>query len=162
MVQKSLAPDPPSHPSLMFQQDAHVVSPSNATHLLSLLQQRNHHSFDGRSSPDTAAADALCCSCRSITFHIYDPTSSPDILHLLRPSSNPTTEALDTTLLALSWDVTLGPSLCHSSEKSLMCIMHMPPEVSLVRLKLFSQHFSSPYNLTPARAQVLILHPNPM
>jgi hypothetical protein len=68
------------------------------------------HSFDGRSSPDTAA-DTLRCSCRSITFHIYDPTSSPDILHLHPPFSNPTTEALDTTLLALSRDTTLAPSL---------------------------------------------------
>ena len=96
----------------LFLQDAHVVSPSYATHLLSLLlQRRDRHSSDGRSSPDTAAADPRRCSCRSITFHIYDPTSSPDILHLHRPSSNPTTEALDTTLLALSRDVSLAPSL---------------------------------------------------
>lgn len=99
----------------LFLQDAHVVSPSYATYLLSLLQRRDRlpsHSSDGRSSSsDTAAADTLRCSCRSITFHIYDPTSSPDILHLHCPYSNPTTEALDTTLLALSRDTTLAPSL---------------------------------------------------
>lgn len=100
----------------LFLQDAHVVSPSYATHLLSLLRQHDRlpsHSFDCRSSsPDTAAdANTLPCSCRSITFHIYDPTTSPEILHLHRPSSNPTTEALDTTLLALSRDTTLAPSL---------------------------------------------------
>ena len=97
----------------LFLQDAHVVSPSYATHLLSLLRQRRDrlpiHSFDGRSSPDPTA-DTLRCSCRSITFHIYDPTSSPNIVHLRSPS-NPTTEALDTTLLALSRDTTLAPSL---------------------------------------------------
>ncbi|KAN0115587.1 hypothetical protein V8E52_006706 [Russula decolorans] len=99
--------------SRLFLQDAHLVSPSYATHLLSLLQRRDRlagHNFDARSSLDTAA-DAPRCSCRSITFHIYDPTSSPDILHLHRPSSNPTIKALDTTLLALSRDTTLAPSL---------------------------------------------------
>jgi hypothetical protein len=103
----------------LFLQDAHVVSPSYATHLLSLLQRRDRlasHSLDaGRSSSPNTVADAdantLRCSCRSITFHIYDPTTSPDILHLHRPSTNPTTEALDTTLLALSRDTTLAPSL---------------------------------------------------
>jgi hypothetical protein len=94
----------------LFLQDAHVVSPSYATHLLSLLRRRDHIS----SSHDTAADDntPAHCSCRSITFHIYDPTTtSPGILHLHRPSSNPTTDALDTTLLALSRDATLAPSL---------------------------------------------------
>jgi len=97
----------------LFLHDAHVVSPTYATHLLSLLQQRDRlpsHNSDGRSSPGTSA-DALRCCCRSITFHIYDPTSSPDILHLHPPSSDPTTKALDTTLLALSRDTTLAPSL---------------------------------------------------
>jgi hypothetical protein len=103
--------------SRLFIQDAHVVSPSYATHLLSLLQRRDRllgHNFDRYSSPDTdtdTGADALRCSCRSITFHIYDPTSSPDILHLHRPSLNPTIKALDSTLLALSRDATLAPSL---------------------------------------------------
>jgi hypothetical protein len=101
--------------SHLFLRDAHVISPSYATHLLSFLQRLDRlqgHSFDGRSSPD-AAAGTLRCSCRSITFHIYDPTSSPDILHLHHPqaSSNPTIKALDTTLLALSRDTTLAPSL---------------------------------------------------
>lgn len=108
--------------SPLFLQDAHVVSPSYATHLLSLLRRRDrlpNHSFDLdsrlSSSPDTVTTTAidtsLRCSCRSITFHIYDPTSSPDILHLHRPSPNPTTDALDTMLLALSRDTTLAPSL---------------------------------------------------
>jgi hypothetical protein len=101
--------------SHLFLRDAHIVSPPYATHLLSLLQRRDRlplpsHSFDGRSSPDTAA-HALRCSCRSITFHIYDPSSSPDVLQLHCPFSNPTTKALDTTLLALSRDTTLAPSL---------------------------------------------------
>ena len=69
----------------VFLWDAHVVSPSYATHLLSLLQRLGRdrlptrsRSFEGRSSPVTAA-DALRCSCWSITFHIYDQTSTPDI-----------------------------------------------------------------------------------
>ena len=99
--------------SRLFLQDAHVVSPSYATHLLSLLKQRDRfssHSLGGCSPSDTCA-DTLRCSCQSITFHIYDPTSSPDILQLHPPLSNPTTKALDTTLLALSRDTTLAPSL---------------------------------------------------
>ena len=42
----------------LFLQDAHVVSPSYATHLLALLQRRDRlpsNSFDHRSSSDTDA-----------------------------------------------------------------------------------------------------------
>jgi hypothetical protein len=41
-----------------------------------------------------------------------------------------------------------------SSEKSLTCIYL--PEVSRLQLQLFSQHFSTAYNLIPARTRVLI------
>ena len=101
--------------SRLFIQDAHVVSPSYATHLLSLLQrcdQLPSYILDGRSSPDAdAATDTPRCSCRSITFHIYNPASSPDILHLHHPSSNPMTNALERILLALSRDAMLAPAL---------------------------------------------------
>jgi hypothetical protein len=133
--------------SCLFLQDAHVISLSYATHLLSLLQRRDRlpsHSFDGRSSSDTAA-DGLRCSCRSITFHIYDPTSSPDILHLHRPYPNPTIKALDTTLLALSRDTTLAPSLCRialhytgwsfTHELEYARLAHLPQHVRTLELR---------------------------
>jgi hypothetical protein len=135
--------------SRLFLQDAHVVSPSYATHLLALLQRRDRLpscSFDGRSSPDTAAdADALRSSCRSITFHIYDPASSPDILHLHRTCSNPTIKALDTTLLTLSRDTMLAPSLrrialhytgwSFTHELKYARLAHLPQHVRILELR---------------------------
>lgn len=140
--------------SRLFLQDAHVVSPSYATHLLSLLQRDRltSHSFDGRSSPDIAA-DSLRCSCRSITFYIYDPTSPPGVIHLHCPSSNPTIKALDTTLLALSRDTTLAPSLrrialhytgwSFTHELEYARLAHLPQHVRTLELR-----FSTPAALS--------------
>ncbi len=135
--------------SRLFLQDAHIVSPAYTTHLLSLLQRCDRlpsHNFVGTSSPDSSAtSDTLRGSCRSITFHIYDPSSSPDLLHLQRPSSNPTTKALDTTLRALSRDTTLAPSLrcialhytgwsfTHELEHARLA--HLPPHVRTLELR---------------------------
>ena len=139
--------------SRIFLQDAHVVSPAYATHLLSLLQRlrdrlpSRSRSVESHSSPADANVDDLrggsCC--RSITFHIYGPTSSSDLLHLQLPSSNPTTKALDTTLLALSRDALLAPSLrrialhytgwsfTHELEHARLA--HLPPHVRAIELR---------------------------
>ena len=89
--------------SRLFLQDAHVFSSVYATHLLSLLQRRcdrlPNHSIrvesPSKSFTDAPANNTLHCNCwRSITFHIYgDPSSSsPNLLHLHPPSSNPMTK----------------------------------------------------------------------
>lgn len=149
--------------SRLFLQDAHLVCPSYATHLLSLLQRCNRHpsnNFDGRSSPDTAS-DTPRCSCRSITFHIYVPTTSPDILYLHYPSSNPTTKALDTTPLALSRDTTLAPSLRHTvlyytgwsftHELEYARLAHLPQYVRTLELR-FATSTPAPFSWSLRRS----------
>ncbi|KAF8475312.1 hypothetical protein DFH94DRAFT_119602 [Russula ochroleuca] len=141
--------------SRLFLQDAHVVRPAYAVHLLSLLQRRRDRlpsrSVEGPLSTDAPAdvdVDDLRggnSSCRSITFHIYDPTSPPDLLHLHLPSPNPTTRALDTTLLALSRDALLAPSLrrialhytgwSFTHELLQARLAHIPPHVRNIELR---------------------------
>ncbi|KAH9962638.1 hypothetical protein BC827DRAFT_1197157 [Russula dissimulans] len=153
----------------LFLQDAHVVSPAYATHFLSLLQQQR----EGPANPDPNADGPLssvdtphssstsCCCCRSITFHIYDPTSPPDHLHLNIPSSNPTTHALETTLRALSRDASLAPALrrlalhyaancSFTHELSHARFAHLPPHVRTLELRfatpaLFASHLRQIY-----------------
>jgi hypothetical protein len=145
--------------SRLFLQDAHVVSPAYATHFLSLLLQRRDRPADsdpnanGPSSTVDPRHSNSCC-CRSITFHIYDPTSSPDLLHLNIPSSNPTTHALETTLRALSRDASLAPALRHialyytnssfTHELSHARLAHLPPPVRALEL-----HFATPALFSP-------------
>jgi hypothetical protein len=108
----------------VFLRDAHIISPAYAAHFLSLLQQQqlqHHHGCNNNntsSSPldppslsdsESSSASALC---RSITFHIYDPSASPSLGFLQQStSSNPTTNALETTLRALTRDALLAPTL---------------------------------------------------
>ncbi|KAH9995103.1 hypothetical protein BJV77DRAFT_1066464 [Russula vinacea] len=136
--------------------DAHVVSPAYAAHLLMLLRRRRDrlpscgrgrgHSVEGPSSPLANVDDPRsCCCCQSITFHIYGPTSSPDLLHLQLPSPSPTTKALDTTLLALSRDLSLAPSLrrialhytgwSFTHELKHARLAHLPPQVRAIELR---------------------------
>lgn len=142
--------------SRLFLQDAHVVSPAYAAHLLMLLRRRRDrlpscgrgrgHSVEGPSSPLADVDDPRsCCCCQSITFHIYGPTSSPDLLHLQLPSPNPTTKALETTLLALSRDPSLAPSLrrialhytgwSFTHELKHARLAHLPPQVRAIELR---------------------------
>jgi hypothetical protein len=102
----------------LFLRDAHVVSPAYAAHFLSLLQQQRDrlastHSDDNDDGPDASLALARRCRCQSITFHIYDPDSPPNLLRVRLPSSSSPAacNALETTLRALSRDAALAPAL---------------------------------------------------
>ena len=151
--------------------DAHIVSPAYAAHFLSLLQHQHHHgrkdsspplsprSLSESSSSPTEHARALC---RSITFHIYDPSASPSsgFLQLYGPS-NPTTSALETTLRSLTRDATAlvpalarvalhytGWSFTHELEHARLA--HIPPHVRSLELHFatpaaFAQHLRQSY-----------------
>ena len=153
--------------SRLFLQDAHVVSPAYATHFLSLLQQQRERPTD--SGPNTDGPSSTVdprhsgSSCRSITFHIYDPTSSPDLLHLNIPTLNPTTHALETALRALSRDASLAPALhrvalhytgcSFTHELSHARLAHLPPHVRTLEL-----HFSTPALYAPHLRQIYPRH----
>lgn len=127
----------------LFLRDAHVVSPAYAAHFLSLLQQR--HDPD---APPAAHSSPGCC-CQSITFYIYDPDSSSNILRLRLPSSIPTACALVTTLRTLSRDAALAPALRRVALHYTGCsftheldearLVHLPPHVHALELR-----FSTP------------------
>ena len=151
--------------------DAHIVSPAYAAHFLSLLQHQHHHgrkdnspplsprSLSESSSSRTEHARALC---RSITFHIYDPSASPSsgFLQLYGPS-NPTTSALEATLRSLTRDAAAlvpalarvalhytGWSFTHELEHARLA--HLPPHVRSLELHFatpaaFAQHLRQSY-----------------
>lgn len=136
----------------LFLRDAHIVSPAYATHFLSLLQhqQRDQPTTRERTPPandSPGLAHCRICSCQSITFHIYDPDSSPNLLriHLASSSSSPTTHALETTLRALSRDASLAPSLrrvalhyagwSFTHELGHARLVHLPPHVRTLELR---------------------------
>ena len=142
----------------LFLRDAHIISPAYATHFLLLLQQQQQQQQQQCDRPTThertpPAADspglAHCriCSCQSITFHIYDPDSSPNLLriHLPSSSSSPTIHALETTLRALSRDASLAPSLrrvalhytgwSFTHELGHARLVHLPPHVRILELR---------------------------
>jgi hypothetical protein len=141
----------------LFLRDAHIVSPAYATHFLSLLQQQQQQQQQQRDRPTTpehtppandspGPAHCRICICQSITFHIYDPDSSPNILriHLPSSSSSPTAHALETTLRALSRDASLAPSLrrvalhytgwSFTHELGHARLVHLPPHVRTLEL----------------------------
>jgi hypothetical protein len=137
----------------LFLRDAHIVSPAYATHFLSLLQQQQRdrrRRVAGTHTPDDSPALAHSCSCQSITFHIYDPDSSPNLLCIHLPSSSSlVTHALETTLRVLSRDALLAPSLrrvalhytgwSFTHELDHARLVHLPLHVRVLEL-----HFTTP------------------
>lgn len=141
----------------LFLRDAHIVSPAYATHFLSLLRQQQQQQQHDRpttrertspadDSPGPGRAHCCSCSCQSITFHIYDPDSSPNLLRIHLPSSSsPTTHALETTLRALSRDASLAPRLrrvalhyagwSFTHELGHARLVHLPPHVRTLELR---------------------------
>jgi hypothetical protein len=135
----------------LFIRDAHIVSPAYATYFLSLLrqqQQRNRRVPSTHASDDSPVTLAQGCSgnCQSITFHIYDPDSTPNLLCINLPSSSsPTTHALETMLRLISRDDLLAPALhrvelhytgwSFTHELDHARLVHLPPHVRVLELR---------------------------
>ncbi|KAF8273165.1 hypothetical protein EI94DRAFT_1564886 [Lactarius quietus] len=136
----------------MFLRDAHVVSPTYATHFLSILQSAAHES--STLSPHT--------TCHSITFHIYNPSlpSSSSGVFQLYGSSNPTTRAMETILGALDKHDALAPALhcvalqytgwSFTRELEHTRLLNLPLRVRSLELRfstpsLFTQHLRQTY-----------------
>jgi hypothetical protein len=153
----------------LFLRDAHIVSPSYATHFLSLLQQQQRERrrrLAGTHIPDDSPALAhhCSCSCQSITFHIYDPESSPNLLCIHLPSSSSlATHALETTLRVLSRDALLAPSLhrvalhytgwSFTHELDHARLVHLPLHVRVLELR-----FATPAAFVERLRQIYVRH----